>query len=97
MTVRLSPTRVVELHGECPSEDAEILLQHLLTHPGTAVDWSACASAHTALIQVLLVARPPMHGVPTGQALRDWVQPLLLLCATPEKFQSRRLESHNDA
>jgi hypothetical protein len=77
MTVCLSPTGAIELQSECPSEDAEILLQHLLANSAAAVDWSACTRAHTAVIQVLLVARPAMQGVPKGLALKDWVLPLL--------------------
>jgi hypothetical protein len=78
MSVRLSPTQMIELYDECPSEDAEVLLRYLLAAPATAVDWSACAAAHTAVIQVLLFARPTMHGVPAGQILRTWIQPLLI-------------------
>jgi hypothetical protein len=78
MSVRLSPTGVIELRGVCLSEDAEILLQHLLAVPGAVVDWEECESAHTAIIQVLLFAKSSLRGVPKGAALRDWVHPLLL-------------------
>lgn len=79
MTVHLSAHGVIELQGECPSEDAEALLRHLLADPNASVDWNACEAAHSAVIQVLMAARPAMQGVPRGQALKDWVQPLLLL------------------
>jgi hypothetical protein len=81
MTVRLSPTGVIELQGICPSEDAEVLLRQLLANPAAIVEWQACESAHTAVILVLLLARPTLQGVPIGAALRDWVQPLLLSSA----------------
>jgi hypothetical protein len=77
MSVGLSPTGAIELQGECPSEDAEILLQQLLANSTAAVDWTSCTSAHTAVIQVLLVARPTMLGNPQSEALRNWIQPLL--------------------
>ena len=83
MTVQLSPAGVIELQGTCPSEDAEALLRHLLGQPAAVVDWQACESAHTAVIQVLLLARPTLLGIPAGAALRDWVRPLLLSSGNP--------------
>jgi hypothetical protein len=77
MTVGVSPTGAIELQGECPSEDAEMLLQQLLANSAAAVDWSACTAAHTAVIQVLLVANPTMRGIPQCPALRQWILPLL--------------------
>jgi hypothetical protein len=76
MTLHLAGTSI-ELEGDCPSEDAEMLLQHLLTVPTASVDWRSCESAHTAVIQVLLAARPKLLGPPAGRALKDWVEPLL--------------------
>ena len=83
MSVQLSAAGVIELQGMCLSEDAEVLLQHLLAVPAAVVDWHACESAHTAVIQVLLLAKPTLRGVPTGAALRDWVHPLLLSSQNP--------------
>jgi hypothetical protein len=82
MTVHISSAGVILLEGVCPSEDSEILLQALLEHPGAVVDWSGCASAHTAVIQVLLAFKPELTGRPAGTALRDWVAPAMMaLCA----------------
>jgi hypothetical protein len=77
MSVGLSPTGAIELRGDCPSEDAEILLQQLLANSAATVDLSSCTAAHTAVIQVLLVAKPAMQGIPQSQALKDWILPLL--------------------
>ena len=85
MSVRLAPTGVIELEGVCTSEDAEVLLQHLLAVPDAVIDWEACESAHTAVIQVLLLAKPTLRGVPKGAALRDWVHPLLLSSQHPQR------------
>ncbi len=71
MTVRLSPTRQIELHGECPSEDAEALLRYLLADPAAAVDWSACEAAHTAVIQVLLTGAARAAGSSYGPRAAD--------------------------
>lgn len=77
MTVTVSANGTIELAGACPVEDAEALLQHLLTTPTAPLDWSACESAHTAVIQVLLVARAKPVGVPVSGFLRDTVGTLL--------------------
>lgn len=77
MTVAVSANGTIELTGACPVEDAEALLQCLLTTPAGAVDWSACESAHTAVIQVLLVAKAAPVGAPVSGFLRDIVAPLL--------------------
>jgi hypothetical protein len=77
MTVTITPSGTIQLQGDCPVEDAEELLRHLLTTPAAAVDWRACQSAHTAVIQVLLVARSVPLGPPTGSFLRDFVAPQL--------------------
>jgi hypothetical protein len=82
MTVQVTAGGEVLLEGICPSEDAETLLRHLSANPAATVDWRACESAHTALIQVLMAAKPKLRGPPAGQALRDWVEPLLTR-ATP--------------
>ncbi len=82
MTVTISPEGTVELAGVCPVEDAEILLQYLLSAPHAPVNWSACESAHSAVIQVLLVAKASPRGLPKSQFLRDHVGPLLVRAGT---------------
>lgn len=77
MTVRMAQDGSILLVGLCPSDDAEPLLQQLLASATAAVDWRACESAHSAVVQVLLVARRRMIGPPASPVLRDWVQPLL--------------------
>lgn len=77
MTIALKTDGTIELIGSCPVEDAEVLLQHLLATPNAAIDWRGCEWAHTAVIQVLLVAKSFPAGTPTGPFLRDYVGPLL--------------------
>lgn len=77
MTIRQAGSGVIELEGECAVEEADALLQQLLANPAAVVDWERCDQAHTAVIQVLLLARPPLRGIPRGTALREWVYPLL--------------------
>ncbi|MET0709816.1 MAG: hypothetical protein ABWY82_23690 [Tardiphaga sp.] len=68
MTVRMQDG-VILLEGDCPSGDAEDLLQVLLTEPAADIDWRTCKSAHTAVVQVLLAARRDMLGPPLGAVL----------------------------
>jgi hypothetical protein len=77
MTVTVSAAGVIELKGICSSEEGEVLLQHLLASPNIMVDWRGCETAHTAVIQVLMAARPELLGPPAGVLLQKWVQPLL--------------------
>ena len=77
MTIKLSADGMIILDGICPSEDAESLLQYLSAGAATLVDWRTCESAHTAVIQILLAARPKLLGPPAGRALQEWVAPLL--------------------
>ena len=76
MTVRLADG-IAFLEGECPVEDAAALAQHLACHPGATVDWSGCDSMHAAVLQVLLVVRPPLRGAPRGEFIRTHLAPLL--------------------
>ncbi|THD62577.1 hypothetical protein [Phenylobacterium sp.] len=77
MTVRLADGGVVELVGHCPSEDAETLLAELIARPDARVDWRACESAHTAVIQVLIAANVTPAGPPADGFLANRVEPLL--------------------
>jgi len=81
MTVSVSPSGTIELRGACPVDDAERILQHLLAAPQAVVDWRSCESAHTAVIQVLLVAKSIPLGPPMNQFLRDYVEPQLARAA----------------
>jgi hypothetical protein len=78
MSVDRIDDATIRLHGVCPIEDAEPLLQCLLATPRAVVDWSSCDAAHTAVIQILLVAKPSLRGPPCGGFLRDVVAPLLV-------------------
>src|ERR1700733_12505828 len=60
MTVRLTAQGEIVLEGTCSSEDAEVLLQSLTSTPTARVDLRACEFAHTAVIQVLLAAKPEL-------------------------------------
>ena len=77
MTIRLDANGAILLEGACPSEDAEMLLRHLLENPAAEVDWRTCEGIHAAVVQVLLAAKPALIGPPISSRLEKWVQPLL--------------------
>ena len=75
MTVKRDGDGVIVLAGECAAEDAETLLEHLQAQPagqGATVDWSACIGLHTAVLQVLMAARPTIRGACGDPFVRDW-------------------------
>lgn len=67
----------VELVGECGLDDAEPLLRRLLTEPAKPVDVTRCVRLHTAVVQVLLAARPEVRGPFAGGFFRTAVEPVL--------------------
>ncbi|WP_119679340.1 hypothetical protein [Indioceanicola profundi] len=76
MTVRWE-NEVIYLEESCAVEEAETLLELLLTNPGAPVDWSGCRHIHTSLLQVLMAVRPPVQGVPRDAFLEHWIGPAL--------------------
>jgi hypothetical protein len=81
MSVRLAEGARLQLEGDCPIADAEVLLRHLLETPGATIDWRACERLHTAVVQVLLASRAPLLGPPAGAFLRNWLEPVVLASA----------------
>jgi hypothetical protein len=77
MTVRTAGDGTIVLEGRCPVDDAEDLLRLLLLDPSSAVDWRTCDDAHTAVIQVLLAARPKVLGPPRAMLLSKWIEPII--------------------
>ena len=77
MTVRVPAEGVIELAGRCGVEDAEVLQHHLLAAPRSTVEWSTCEHLHSAVIQVLLAAKPRIRGSPSSALLRAHIAPLV--------------------
>ena len=77
MTVRTADDGTIVLEGRCAVEDAETLVRLLLRAPAATVDWRDCDHAHTAIIQILMAARPAMRGPPRSIQLRHWIEPVL--------------------
>jgi hypothetical protein len=77
MTVRATAEGTIELSGRCGVEDAEVLQRHLLAAPRSTVEWSTCEHLHSAVIQVLLVAKPHVQGSPSNAFLQAHISPLV--------------------
>jgi hypothetical protein len=77
MTVALAEPGVVTLSGDCPADEAEVLLRLLLDDAEAVVDWRDCAFAHTAVVQVLIAARRTLRGPPKQNLLALMVEPAL--------------------
>ncbi len=80
MTVRLDAAGRIVLEAACAADDAEPLHQLLEAASGAEVDWQGCDEAHTAVIQLLLVARPVIRDPPRSPFLRRWIAPILAEC-----------------
>jgi len=78
MTV-LMTNGAIEVSGHCGVEDAEALQGYLLADPRSTVEWSNCEAMHAAVLQVLLVAKPRVRGLPAGAFLRAHIAPLFSL------------------
>ena len=77
MTVRLAEDGTICLVDDCPAQDADLLLQHLLQRAEAQVDWSLCRNVHAAVVQVLLAGGRHPAGVPKGTFLREMIGPAL--------------------
>lgn len=64
---------VVRLEGHCPVEDAEVLVR-ALQGGASCVDVSDCLGLHAAVLQALLVFKPPIVGAPASppEIARIW-------------------------
>jgi hypothetical protein len=70
VTVRRHENGTIILEGDCTVEEAEPLLQMLQEDaPRSIIDWTKCSHLHTAVLQVILAARPALIG-PCGD---PWV------------------------
>jgi hypothetical protein len=77
MSIVFEPDRAI-LRGAAAAEDAESLLEWILSHPEGGVDLRGADRLHTAVVQVLLAARPPIVRDPEEAFLRTWLLPVLL-------------------
>ena len=77
MTVKRIDDNSIELIGNCPSEDANTLLQYLLENGSATVNWGKCRRMHTAVIQVLLMSGCRLTGTAPEGFLNRHIGPAL--------------------
>jgi hypothetical protein len=82
MTVRAPDAELIVLEGDCPSAEAEVLLQRLLATHEAVVDLQRCESLHAAVMQVLLAAKPTLQLPPTDTPVGRWLSSVLLPLVT---------------
>jgi hypothetical protein len=78
MSVRRHDNGTIVLDGRCPVEDAEPLLQLLQANPSAPLDWTRCGHLHTAVLQVIMAARPVLLGRCGDPWVQEWAKPKLL-------------------
>jgi hypothetical protein len=78
VSVKRDDNGTIVLESDCSVEDAEPLLQLLQATPAGPVDWTRCIHLHTAVLQVILAARPAMVGRCGDAWVQQWGPPTLL-------------------
>ncbi|WP_396593834.1 hypothetical protein [Brevundimonas sp. R86498] len=76
MTVIVEDTQI-RIEGTARVEDSERIAGALQTGEPRPVDLSACTDLHAAVLQALLVFRPPVIGLEANPELGAWLLPLL--------------------
>jgi len=74
VTVSRRSDGTIVLDGRCPVEDAEALLELLQATSAAPLDWTKCTHLHTAVLQVILAARPVLSGQCGDTWVRQWVE-----------------------
>lgn len=74
MPVSLNDTQAT-LSGHVEINDAEVLHGWLVDQTDPVVDVSGCTSAHTAVVQLLVLAAPRILGAETSGDWRRLLQP----------------------
>jgi hypothetical protein len=73
VSVRRDDDGSILLEGVCAAEDAESLLQLLQATPEAPLDWTQSNHLHTAVLPVILAARPKLVGRCGDLWVAEWV------------------------
>lgn len=68
---------LARFEAACTVEDALPLAEWLEATAAARIDLSACTELHTALLQLLMTARPTVVAGPEDAFLAGWVGPAL--------------------
>ena len=72
MTIQID-TGVATLSGRCGADDAEPLLLALQDDPDLVVDLATATRLHTAIVQILVAAKPTVRGLEAHPVLQEFI------------------------
>jgi len=64
---------VARFKGQCRLEEASALFEWLEQTPAAKIDLSDCEHIHTAILQMLMVAKPELLAPPADPFLKQWL------------------------
>ena len=64
---------VVKFEGHCRLEEASALFEWLEQTPAAKIDLTDCERIHTAILQILMVAKPELLASPANPFLKQWL------------------------
>ncbi|MCB1741037.1 MAG: hypothetical protein KDK91_11755 [Gammaproteobacteria bacterium] len=73
--------------GASEVDDAERLLAWLQERPDARINLRDCTHLHSAVLQVLLAARPKVSIPPDDERLASWLMPLMRSDDGPDEAQ----------
>jgi hypothetical protein len=73
MSLRQDPDGTIVLFGSCPVDEAEPLHRMLLSVSSAQVDWTQCSHLHSAIVQLIVAARPTINGPCGDQFVDRWI------------------------
>jgi hypothetical protein len=76
MPIEFKKNRAI-FRDEVSVEEAEGLLEWLQNRPTAKADLSALSHLHTAILQVLMIAKTSISSWPKNAELLAWLEPLL--------------------
>ncbi|WP_042446162.1 hypothetical protein [Azospirillum sp. B510] len=76
---------LARFEAACTVEDALPFAEWLETTAAPRVDLSACTELHTALLQLLMAAKPAVAAAPEEAFLGRWAAPVLGGILSPDR------------
>jgi hypothetical protein len=73
VSLRRDADGTIVLHGSCPVDEADALHRLLLSDPTARLDWTQCNHLHSAILQLVLAARPILTGACGDPFINRWI------------------------
>lgn len=64
---------VARFEGQCRLDEASALFEWLEQTPAAKIDLAECEHMHTAILQILMVAKPELLASPASRFLQQWL------------------------